>query len=1230
MPVQPLVQQVYADPGPTTISVSPSSIVNTALTPESPGVPYSTTLKADGDGSYLNWTGNRALRPTADGTFTDWSGAFGDWDDWPTHNGDTDKVSVSADAQHETSELEDHSTADDTWDIGKVRVVAYARNQGATDETLVLTLGVPSVGSYDSYGGSNTASGGVNNPGFAHDGNLATYADFQSGSTDYLYVHTFSIAGAPTGSPISSVDFKMKWSESGGGADKQYRILYKVSPSTTEVVLIDWTGADADHTTTPQVWATMSDPNGDGWQWTDMAGIQFMVEARSAGGGGKGLIMEYEAWVTVNYAGTASRYEGESHSLTSTYQKYTSEWPWNPATGSAWTWSDIDMLEAGVTSRQVGGSWTGEIRVTQLYVEVVGGTSLRPNGDGTYTDWTGTPTDTYQDWDEPSFHNGDTDYVYADSIVGDYAFESSTLQNHARGETWDIAMVRVVIYARTNVATDEKVALMLYDTGWAYGEDVGDSFSLTTTYEKYTWEWTERPDTMNPWTWSDIDSLEAGVISEAVGGWTGEIRITQLYVEIIGATGNYKAWDEYPNHNSDLDYVSAEAQSLVQTSTLENSTLTWGIARVRLTVVALVTEVDAQPEKIAPTIVTGGKKYEGTEYALTTNYTSYTCEWGLNPYTGSLWTWAEINATEIGVASAMGGLTWTGEVRVTQIYVEVSGPGFKVDIEVDTVTDLWLYVFEMFYDPEIIHGVWAEPASPHRNGTFLSSAGGTVNKNPGSGYDDTIGWLSITGAYLSEVDPSKCPDGGGVLATVVFEVIRQGNSSLRLGKETGLMDPYGAWIVQGRDYVADGSFRNVDSNLIPAADFSYAAVSPAPEPLEGYNVTFTNTSTPASGRTIDACKWYFWKKGSYHRELDSPIITSESIVTHNYTIRGTYNMTLTVFDSDGVVGTKTKYIIIKAHDIFFSAITTNSTKSFLPPYAEGYTAIDKLLNITVTVVNEGDFTETPYFNVSLFWSAVYAGKEHFGSINQSIEQPTIVANLAAGASKNLTFYWDTTGHSLTHPNRYQFHANASRVQYEYDVEWDPTKIDDNEFTTSAPRIGFHDMAVTQVSTNATQQTILPGVKVEVTVTVWNQGDFNETNLVVKSWVQKESESPININTKTFQLMTNKSFSDKYIKIKYPFLENETATFKFLWDTTGRSGKYTIWTNVTQVPNDYEPTDNTFTNGWTQVSPAVPEFPLGAAVEIALATVIVYVWWKGRHKTKHPKPSKFLPVKNKST
>ena len=60
-------------------------------------------------------------------------------------------------------------------------------------------------------------------------------------------------------------------------------------------------------------------------------------------------------------------YEGDEETLTDSYATYSKQWNTNPNTTSAWTWTEIDDLIAGVTFRTTAYNIT---YCTQVYVEV--------------------------------------------------------------------------------------------------------------------------------------------------------------------------------------------------------------------------------------------------------------------------------------------------------------------------------------------------------------------------------------------------------------------------------------------------------------------------------------------------------------------------------------------------------------------------------------------------------------------------------------------------------------------------------------------------------------------------------------------------------------------------------------------------------------------------------------------------------------------------------------------
>ena len=207
------------------------------------------------------------------------------------------------------------------------------------------------------------------------------------------------------------------------------------------------------------------------------------------------------------------------------YTRYTSEWPKNPATGSAWEWSEINALEAGITSWQYGPNWIGQIRVTQLYVHVtfIPAICIRPDSDGTFTEWNAEGA--IENWDCVDEEIKDDDETYVNTSVTERA-DSYSLQNTAQQGL--ILKVEVCVYARQTVGNEELRLMLVVDGVKHYGLAYVPSLM---DYTLYTSEWLSNPVTGSLWKWSEINALEGGIESRQSGGeWTGEMNVTQLYV----------------------------------------------------------------------------------------------------------------------------------------------------------------------------------------------------------------------------------------------------------------------------------------------------------------------------------------------------------------------------------------------------------------------------------------------------------------------------------------------------------------------------------------------------------------------------------------------------------------------------------------------------------------------------------------------------------------------------
>ncbi|MFB0566968.1 MAG: hypothetical protein ACETVM_00065 [Candidatus Bathyarchaeia archaeon] len=166
-------------------------------------------------------------------------------------------------------------------------------------------------------------------------------------------------------------------------------------------------------------------------------------------------------------------------------------------------------------------------------------------------------------------------------------------------------------------------------------------------------------------------------------------------------------------------------------------------------------------------------------------------------------------------AAASSGTTVSVDPPVIWDPTMVPGTQFSIDITVDYVERLLGYQFLMFFNPDVLHGVSVE------NGDFLGSAGGAVEVYPGIGFDNEKGLLYLFIAELNPgLPPTKYPTGGGVLATVTFEVVGYGKSGIFLGDDTGLLNVEGEWIIHGPENLKHGQFANAEVHDVAVTHIS--------------------------------------------------------------------------------------------------------------------------------------------------------------------------------------------------------------------------------------------------------------------------------------------------------------------------------------------------------------------------------------------------------------------------
>ena len=490
-------------------------------------------------------------------------------------------------------------------------------------------------------------------------------------------------------------------------------------------------------------------------------------------------------------------------------------------------------------------------------------------------------------------------------------------------------------------------------------------------------------------------------------------------------SGFWKNWDE-DVCNGDTDYNWIDDEYYSQSSTLDDAgTQTWSIAKVKVAVCAKANQTSN--DYLIPTVLIGGQEYDGERIEnVSTTWTEYTSIWGLSPATNDEWTWDEIDALEAGVWGEAGSdMIWGNwshalAMCVSQLYVEVLGPGIRFDVYIDYMSAFWQWQFDMWYNPDVLHGVYAragQPVGVDPDG-FLASGGGTLFAVGGPGWNNTMGKLWLTSGGL--VGKAGAVTGGGRIACFMMEPVYKGESNLRLAYYTlvyNLTDYYTP--IKGHSY-----FRNVDTADLPTASFTKTPQI-APDPIEGYNVTFNGAGSSApGGKTIDEYKWYFGRNFPYDT-LDEVVTETDPTIKYNYTSRSPsgkiYNVTLTVKDSGGVVATTKDSFVVKAHDIAVLYIVLWDVPEAPENVTKGETA-----KINASIMNQGDYNE-PKAPTMLNITCYY---KYPGGLPTLIGKNTGLS-VNAGQMTNTTFTWDTSPLTVTDED-YIVWANASFVDYEYE------------------------------------------------------------------------------------------------------------------------------------------------------------------------------------------------------
>ncbi|MFC1918380.1 hypothetical protein ACFLWW_00175 [Chloroflexota bacterium] len=210
----------------------------------------------------------------------------------------------------------------------------------------------------------------------------------------------------------------------------------------------------------------------------------------------------------------------------------------------------LDILNDSVTD-----TFNDSTKITSANVTVSGGQvkldstagtpateTLRPTADGDETTVEAViPTTPTTHWDKVDDITSDDDstYVYTQNFVyPNWTEDLYQIADHSTGQG-QINYVRVYAVARSSVdpgGADPTFRIHIKTNGVEYN---GTELQTTTSYVTYSYDWNTNPQTGQAWTWTEIDSLQAGV-SLLRPKNNQDTRCTQVYVEVNYTSISYE------------------------------------------------------------------------------------------------------------------------------------------------------------------------------------------------------------------------------------------------------------------------------------------------------------------------------------------------------------------------------------------------------------------------------------------------------------------------------------------------------------------------------------------------------------------------------------------------------------------------------------------------------------------------------------------------------------------
>jgi len=473
---------------------------------------------------------------------------------------------------------------------------------------------------------------------------------------------------------------------------------------------------------------------------------------------------------------------------------------------------------------------------------------------------------------------------------------------------------------------------------------------------------------------------------------------------------------------------------------------------------------------------------------------------------------------------------------------------FNLAIKVD-VTNLYAWEFTLSFIPSLLN------VTGVTRGLFLGTAGKTAWElgwfEPGIDNDNglvTVGDMLMPDEWTGQYPLKGATGTGGVLATIQFQVIGSGICILDL-HSTELSTLIGGQFSPILHTVEDGLFDNRPTKLPPNAIFTYSHPGMT-MPVAGLPITFDASES----NDADDGGWIV----SYNWNFGDGTTGSGKVIEHTFAMVGTYTVCLTVFDNDGKNDTATEDITVvdwmaggtfpdildakpesqkwneptRGTELRLFGLVGNPTQNDFQVYVE-FTIFDteqakKLGTINTATVTIGS-------NKTLELSAIMDLSDPRWRVGPD--------KVSWGDGMNLVWAKYTAFAKCYHSVIGGFEKGFITKDFGFKVH--PTK---------------HDIAVLQVTTNATNGNIMKGDLLAIYVTMENQagGQFTETFTItvaykglttpMKVLETRPSElAPYQIKTETFILNTGTLKAERHL------ITATLSTLTYELDTLDNSG-----------------------------------------------------------------------------